>query len=279
MTETIEPVLDADGDILMPALPEWQTLSLLVHANAKVGKTTLATTAPLPILALDAEGGWKFALDSQPIRAMYGRSLRRVDWNPMADKPPEYDGTWDICVVTVRAWETVQRTYDWLSQAPHDFTSVVIDSISELQRRCKSNLVGTEQMKMQDWGSLLSRMDNAIRGFRDLTMHEQFPVRCVVFVAETRLKDGKYKPYMQGQIEVSLPYWMDVVGYLYVEATTDVNGQATGATQRRLLVSPHDPQFEAGERVQGRLGAVVSDPNLTAMLNKVYNNDSKETDQ
>lgn len=278
MTETKEPVLDASGDVLVPALPEWQTLSLLVHANAKMGKTTLATTAPLPILALDAEGGWKFALNSAPVRAMYGRALRRVDWNPLADAPPEYDGTWDICVVTVRKWETVSRTYDWLSQAPHDFTSVVIDSITELQRRCKSNLVGTEQMKMQDWGQLLSRMDAAIRGFRDLTMHERYPVRCVVFVAETRQKDGKYRPYMQGQIEVSLPYWMDVVGYLYVEAVTDANGQATGATQRRLLVSPHDPQFEAGERVQGRLGAVVSDPNLTAMLNKVYSDD-KETSE
>lgn len=276
MTKTQEPTLDAASDVLVPALPDWQTLSILVHANAKMGKTTLATTAPLPILALDAEGGWKFALDSAPIRAMYGRALRRVDWNPMTDAPPEYDGTWDICVVTVRAWETVSRTYDWLSQASHDFTSVVIDSITELQRRCKSNLVGTEQMKMQDWGQLLSRMDAAIRGYRDLTMHESNPVRCVIFVAETRQKDGKYRPYMQGQIEVSLPYWMDVVGYLYVEAVTDANGQATGATARRLLVSPHDPQFEAGERVQGRLGAVVADPNLTAMLSQIYSNE-KET--
>lgn len=250
---------------------DWCTLSMLVHANSKVGKTTLAATAPLPILALDAEGGWKWIPNAPTVVAMHGRELRRVDWDPLREGPPTADGTWDICVVTVRSWDTVMRTYDWLNQAPHGFTSLVVDSITELQRRCKANLVGTEQMKIQDWGVLLASMDAVIRGFRDLTLVTTNAVKCVVFIAETReSKNGKWRPYMQGQIEVGLPYWMDVVGYLYVESGIDANGQANGQLIRKLLVSPHDPQFEAGERVQGRLGTIVDSPNVTTIMSTIY---------
>lgn len=248
-----------------------QSLSMLIHAHSKVGKTTLTATAPLPLVALDAEGGWKWIADAPSIVAMYGRPLVRREWDPMREPPPRYDGTWDFCVVTVRQWDTVQRTYDWLVSTPHDFRTAAVDSITEIQRRCKGNLRGTEIMRQQDWGVLLSYMDKAIRDFRDLTLIKEIPTRCVVFVAETRpdSKTGKYKPYMQGQIEVSLPYWVDICGYLYVQPTIDAHGQPSGL-QRQLLVSPHDPQYEAGERVQGRLGAIVSNPNITTMLRTIY---------
>lgn len=233
-----------------------ETLSILLHADSKVGKTTLGSTAPTPILALDAEGGWKFI------------PLRKVHWDPMTQPPPADDGTWDVCVVTIRDWATVQRVDQWLQTGQHQFRSMVVDSISEIQRRLKSNLVGTAQMQMQDWGQLLSLMDATIRGFRDLTLHPTNPLQVVVFIAETREKNGKWRPYMQGQIEVALPYWMDVIGYLFVQETHDENGQPTGQ-MRRLLVSPH-PQFEAGERVQGRLDKIEDEPNITKMLHKVY---------
>lgn len=249
---------------------DWCTLSFLLHAGSKVGKTTLAATAPLPICALDAEGGWKWIPDAPAIVEMYGRPLVRINWDPLREPPPQYDGTWEICVVTVRDWQTVSQSYTWLTQVPHQFATVVMDSISEIQRRCKSNLVGTEQMKVQDWGQLLTQMDSTIRNFRDLTLVKELPVKCAIFIAETRQSNGKYKPYMQGQIEVSLPYWVDVCGYMYVEQGIDHNGQMNGEIRRKLLVSPHDPQFEAGERVQGRLGSVVDSPNVTMMLNQIY---------
>jgi hypothetical protein len=247
----------------------FQTLSLLVHADAKVGKSTLAATAPLPMLVLDAEGGWKFIANSPLLVALYGRPLNVRYWDPVREPIPVYDGTWEICQVIVRDWLTVQRAYDWVSQTQHPFVTIVIDSISEIQRRLKANLVGTEAMKMQDWGVLLNVMDAVIRGFRDLTM---IPgnARVTVFVAETReSKSGKWRPYMQGQIEVSLPYWMDVVGYLYVDHLIGPDGQSNGQVIRRLLVTPNN-LYEAGERVQGRLGQVVDNPNISTMLQMIY---------
>jgi hypothetical protein len=214
---------------------------MLVHADSKVGKTTFAATAPKPILALDAEGGWKFL------------PLRKVHWDPLLYAPPVYDGTWDVCIVTVRTWDTVQRTYQWLNGGEHPFESIVIDSITETQRRCKQNLVTVDrQMEIRDWGRLLDLMDATIRGFRDLTLHPTRPIRCAVFIAETRHHENKWRPYMQGQISTALPYWMDVVGYLFVDQANDEHGQPT-VKQRKLLVSSH-PMYEAGERVQGRLG-------------------------
>lgn len=222
-----------------------QRLSLLVHAGAKIGKSTLTGTAPKPVLVLDAEGSWRFI------------PVRKVTWDPTRGGPPEYDGTWDACIVMVREWSTVELVYAYVSQYVLPFTSIVIDSITEVQRRCKQNLKGHEALKIQDWGVLLSRMDAVIRGFRDLALIPNLHVRCVVFVAETRVgPNGKWVPYMQGQIAVSLPYWVDICGYMYADWEVDANGQAQTEI-RRLWISPH-PQYEAGERVQGRLGGVLT---------------------
>jgi hypothetical protein len=247
------------------ALEPWMTLSVLVHAGAKVGKSTLAATAPKPILALDAEGSWKFL------------PVRKIWWDPLREQPPQYDGTWDVCIVTVREWAPVDKTHQWLTHYQLPFTSVVLDSITEIQRRCKANLKGSDAMKIQDWDTLLREMDRVIRGYRDLTITSGLNVRCAVFVAETREVNGKWRPHMQGQIAVALPYWTDVVGYMYPSYLTDNNGQQTQEV-RQLLVTPH-PQYEAGERVQGRLGQAVTIPRPTDgqigrdiedMIRKVY---------
>lgn len=245
-------------------------LSLLVHADSKVGKTTLASTAPLPIVVADAEGGWSFMGNSPTLTAMYGRPLVIKHWDPCTEPPPRYDGTWEICVATIQTWQALECFYNWLAQAgAHDFRSLVLDSISEIQRRCKANIVApTQAMQMQNWGTLLTLMDTLIRGFRDMKDVPHNPIEVVVFIAETRIQDGKWRPYMQGQITVALPYWMDLVGYLYVESILDANGAPTQKV-RRLLVTPH-PLYEAGERVQGVLGDVVTAPNLTEMLNIIY---------
>lgn len=243
----------------MPVTPfgTHQRLSMLIHGMSKRGKSSLAATAPKPLLVLDAEGSWRFI----PGKIVY--------WDPMRETPPTYPtdpkaitpanptGEWDICVVHVQEWSTVQMVYQYLLQWPLPFVSVVIDSITEIQRRCKANLKGTEVMKIQDWGVLLSVMDATIRGFRDLCLIPQLAVRCVVFVSETReSQTGRLVPHMQGQIATSLPYWVDICGYLYQDYEVDGNGQATREI-RRLWITPH-PQYESGERVQGALGASLT---------------------
>ena len=207
--------------------------------------------------------------NSETLTKMYGRPLRIREWDACSERPPIYDGTWEICVAKVTTWNAVQCAYNYLVTAQHTFRTLVLDSISELQRRCKENIIApTEMMQQQHWGQLLTLMDTVIRGMRDMKDVPRNPIEVVVFIAETRMADGKWRPYMQGQITIALPYWMDVVGYLYVDNEADENGTYTKKV-RKLLVTPH-PMYEAGERIQGVLGDVVPEPNITMMLRKIY---------
>jgi hypothetical protein len=224
-----------------------RTFSILVHGSAKIGKTTFVATVPKPALVFDAEGGWKFL------------PLRRAYWDPLQYAPPE-PGDWDICIVSVNSFDTVRVAYQYLLSGQHPFRSIVVDSVTEVQRRCKQSLVAVDKMmEIRDWGRLLDLMDGIIRGMRDLTLHPTRPVEVVAFVAESRMQDNKWRPYMQGQIQTSLPYWMDVVGYIFVDAESvqagENGGGQPGMMQHKLLVAPH-PMYEAGERVRGRLGDI-----------------------
>src|SRR6185436_5279672 len=140
------------------------------------------------------------------------------------------------------------------------------------QRRCKANLKGTEAMQIQDWGVLLTQMDATIRSFRDLILLKDNPIRVVTMIAETRQGNTtrKWEPYMQGQIATSLPYMVDICGYLYPDFEQDENGQLTKKV-RRLWIGDH-PQFVAGERVQGTLGDMVSEPNISEMIKTIFAN-------
>lgn len=221
---------------------------------------------------LDAEGGWRF-IRQAGFRS--GNPLRKIAWNPALGPPPRHDGTWDVAVVTVNQWQTLTQAYNWLIQAPHDFQTLTFDSITEAQRRLKKNLVGTEQMKIQHWGQILTMMDDLIRGMRDLVLMPDTSLKVVMFIAETSMRDGKWRPHMQGQIRDALPYFMDIVGYLYrdPEQVLGSNGQPTGETRKvmKMLISQDlQPAIEAGERVQGVLGDVISNPNISQMLTDIF---------
>lgn len=226
------------------------TLSLLVHGGSKVGKTWLADTSPAPRLVLDAEGGNKFTHSS------------KIVWDPNAGPPPLYDGTWETCIVYVRSYADIQLAYQYLALGQHQFRSVTIDSLSEVQQRCVDSLVGTSAMQQQDWGELLRNVSNLVRSFRDLTTHATRPIEVVTLIAMSREVKGKWMPYMQGQIQVALPYYYDVVAYYFVQA------DEAGNTMRRLWVAPH-PLFEAGDRTD-RLPPVIDNPTIPMILNMIY---------
>lgn len=246
------------------------TLSALIHAPAKVGKTTLTTTAPLPILALDAEGGWKYV---RQVGYRSGVPLRRIEWDPLAGPPPRHDDTWDFCHVLIRQWATLTQAYQYLAVPTyHDFQSVVIDSITEAQRKLKEKLKpNMEAMRIQDWGDLLVQMDRLIRGYRDLTLlPPPSTLRCILFIAETEMKDGMWRPAMQGQIGRTLPYWVDVCGYLFTTLGADADGNNTVKQKQLLIGEGVSPSIVAGERLQGALPDIIDNPSITQMMQQVF---------
>lgn len=237
-----------------------RSLTAMVYGESKVGKSTFAVTAPYPRLMLDVEGGHRFL----PVIVRY--------WDPMREEPPVADGTWDTCVVLVQTYDVVLKTYQWLQSGKHQFKSLIIDSISELQVKCIDNIAGNEQMKMQQWGELLRHMGGLLRDLRDLTMHPTNPLEAVVLTAMARTdQSGRYKPYLQGQLAIQAPYFYDILGALTVEEVMNPDPMQPPYKVRRMYVERTN-QYEAGERVQGRLGAVVEQENLSIdrMLDIVF---------
>jgi hypothetical protein len=214
-----------------------RSLSIVVHAHSGTGKSWLGDTAPKPLLVLDAEGGSRFT------------PSRKVAWDGLS-YPPAHDGTWDTCVVTVRSFAQVAKVYDWLNSGQHPFVAVCLDSLTEIQKRCLDEVSGIEQPTQQDWGALLRRMEALVRQFRDLTMHPTRPLEAVVLICMTSERNGRLTPHVQGQLRDTLPYFVDVVGYLFVQPDP-----TTGLPQRRMLVQPVG-QYDAKDRTN-RLGQVV----------------------
>lgn len=235
-----------------------RSMSILVHADTKVGKSTFGNTSPAPRLLVDAEAAYRFLPGAKTF------------WDPMTEAPPVYDGTWETCVVIVRDYATMLRTYEWLNVGQHPFKSCFIDSITEIQVKCKDQISGGgTDMDQRKWGELLTHMERLVRGFRDLTEHPTHPLEAIVITSMTSLRDGKWRPYVQGQLATKLPYFIDVIGYLYVEDVPQADPTAEAIPTRKMLVVPH-PQIEAGERVQGRLGSIVVNPTVPTMLDAVF---------
>ena len=249
-----------------------RALSILVHGDSKVGKSTLGNSTPAPRLLVDAEAAYRFLPEHM-------QSGKMVFWDPHIENPPEA-GEWETCVVKTFDFATMKRVLEWLNSGVHPFRSVTIDSISEIQSRAKDDLTSSGKMTQQLWGDLLYEMDKLVRGFRDLTEHPTKPLEAVVLTAMTQAqKDGKYRPYVQGQLAVKLPYFLDVLGYLYVDNVQDPSDPTAPAEPvRRLLVAPHD-LFQAGERVGGRLGTVVTNPKVTDMLDAVFGSENNHDEQ
>jgi len=244
-----------------------RSLTIMVYGESKVGKSTFAVTAPYPRLMLDVEGGHRFL----PINVRY--------WDPLTEEPPVADGTWDTVVVKVNDYDVVMKAFQWLQSGKHQFKSLIIDSISELQVKCMDNIAGTEQMKMQQWGELLRHMGALLRDLRDLTMHPTQPLEAVVLTAMARKgQDGVYRPYLQGQLAIQAPYFYDILGAITVETVPNPDPMQAPYKVRKMYVE-RTPEYEAGERVQGRLGKVVEqgDLGVERMLDMVFGESKAET--
>lgn len=241
----------------------FETFSICLHAHSKVGKSTIGGSALWPKLIIDAEGSTKFL------------PMRFISWDPHRYSPPIPDGTWDACRVTVRRIEDLIRVNEVLQMGLHPFASITVDSISEIQRKLKDGLRGVNGETDWDfWEKVLHQMDYLLRQIRDLQDHPTKPVPMTVFISETMVgKSGKLVPNIQGKMGVNLPYLFDVIGYYEEAMQPGPDGQpqfdlATGAFKtHRIIHIKQGPQWEAGERVQGRFGHHIIVPEIDMINN------------
>ena len=230
-----------------------EKLAAVIHGESGAGKSYFGGTVPGPRLVLDAEGGSRF------IKA----NRRKKMWDPLTEEPPKADGTWDACFVNVLTWKQLYAAYQWLASGRHDFESVIIDSLTEVQKRLVDDIAGVEQPTLQDWGTIGRNLEDMVRKFRDLTLHESKPVN-VVMLCLSHFRDNETRPFLKGQIELTLPAFVDVVGFLYTEASQTEGNKI----DRKMLIEPVNniiAKDRTGALVE-KYGPVVSNANFTTWL-------------
>jgi len=169
---------------------------------------------------------------------------------------------WVTCIVLARDFSLMSLAYDWLNSGQHPFRSVVVDSLTELQKRAIDQTSGIEQPNQQDWGTVLRVMEDQVRKLRDLLYHPTRPLECVMLIALTHYRDGKFRPFVKGQLELTLPGFIDVVGYLYVQTDAD------GNLARQMLIAPLG-DLDAKDRTNAltvHYGPTIQNPDLEQML-------------
>jgi hypothetical protein len=153
------------------------------------GKTTAAATWPKPLF-LSAESGLL--------------SIR--------DKA--------IDVWTIDKWEDLEGAFAYLKHEKHEYLSVVIDSLTEVQKKLNEYIVRafpnvkrgyTDLVSESDWGANIDKMRKLCRAFRDLPMN-------VVFITLNQDKeiDGENvtRPALSGKtLPDELCGWVDTVIY------------------------------------------------------------------
>lgn len=207
-------------------------IKALIYGKAGAGKTSLAKTAPNPII-LSAESGIL--------------SLRDVE----------------LPMIKIETVDDLSEAHEWLESSADakQFQTVFIDSISEIGETVLANAKRQVKDPRQAYGELIEKMTMLIRAFRDLS-----GFHVVMLAKQEPTKDEMtgvvlYGPSMPGaKLGNQLPYLFDEVFRLGIGKTQD-------GTLYRFFQTQPDFQYEAKDR-SGVLDAMEM-PDLTHIFNKI----------
>jgi len=235
--------------------PEASALKAIFYSEPGVGKTTLLATAhdhalTKPLLFLDMEGG------------MASISHRT-----------------DIDYIRVQTVAELESVYWWLVKGKHEYKSLALDSLSEMQVR------GLEQIRLDgkkkekadgpkreddelwqdDYGRSTKQMQRLARWFRDLPLHVFFSC-----LAREDDKEGRRQvmPALTPAASKSVMGYVDIVGYMFVqsykEASAEDPAKTVDKTRRRLLLQPYGPYLAKDRLIRDM--AVMDEPTIPKIL-------------
>lgn len=183
--------------------PKTHKIKAVIYGGSGSWKTSFGGSAPKPIFA-SAEGGLL--------------SIAHIN--------PEY--------VEIKGLEDLAGLLSFLKTQPHEYETVIIDSITEISEIIKRGIEkkSGRAMQIQDFGTLSKKIREILAGFRDLPMH-------VLFIAQEKYdKDGdqiiKISPSLNGKSADEIAYFMDIVGYLYIDPSSNERRIITSTAQKYL---------------------------------------------
>ncbi len=231
--------------------PEY--INMIVYGNPGAGKTVLAGSADVvpelrPVLFLDVEGG------TFSIRERYP----------------------DVEVVRLTSWADMQSVYDGLYKMDHGYQTVVLDSLTEMQKFSMYNIMrdvikehpdrDPEVPSIREWGKNIEQIRKLVRAFRDLPMNSIFTA-----LAATD-KDNKTnmvvtRPSLSGKLAMEVGGFVDIMLYMNTKV---VDGELL-----RLVQSVGTDSVIAKDR-SDNLPTVVENPDMQILYDHIFQTGDKE---
>lgn len=232
-------------------------INLMVYGDPGVGKTVLAGSAAVveamqPLLYVDVEGGTLSLRERYP----------------------------DVDVVRVKSFNDFGRLFESLRKEQHGYKTVVLDSITEIQkfgmfevmRRAIENDSDRDPdlPGIGEWGKNTEQMRRLVRAFRDLPMNTIF----LALAAESQDKKGKkfIKPSLSAKLSNEIAGFLDVVCYMYKKTVKD--DETNEDVIKRLLLTSGTDEIIAKDRTDS-LPPVLEAPDMTIIHQIMFPNKDK----
>jgi phage nucleotide-binding protein len=223
------------------------TFNLMVYGDPGVGKTVLCGSASLvadmnPVLFVDMEGG------TLSIRELY----------------PNVD------VVRVKNMIEMQEVYDALRKGETEYKTVVIDSLTELQKFSMGQVMlkvveedpdrDPDIPSLREWGKNLEQTRRFVRAFRDLPLNTLFTALANI---DKDQKTGKIltRPGLTGKAANEVSGFLDIVLYMYLKEVDE--------EQHRLLLTQKTDRVIAKDR-SGKLPGILQNVDMAEIYRLAF---------
>jgi hypothetical protein len=257
----------------------------MVYADYGVGKTTFASSScdvegMRDIFFVDAEAG-DMSLSDRPdidvVRVTSYSQMARIqeylrlhcqwrDQYEFGSSVEIRDAARDELITLETRFRDLGPDDDPITE-PKLYRTVIVDSLSEVQKYCMYQLLGikvgaqrldveTPAPEWAEWGKQADMIRLLVRTFRDLPMNVIFV--CSEQVGEDEKKRRIRKPNLSGKLAGEVQGFLDTVGYMVLFKGED------GEYKRRLYLRPGQT-FSAKHRLPGNTTAYIDDPTMAKL--------------
>lgn len=165
----------------------------VLYGPSGVGKTTLAATAPKPLIG-DTNQGLLSIADMRGLEHVRKAKIRRIkDLNILYDR---FTGT-DRKMNWLKKYKTL--VFDHFD----DVQGIILDELGDLALE-KDDRREIDQIEQREWGILRNKLARYVRKFKRVPIHK------ILICAEMMDHDtGRMKPHLLGGLKDELPFFVD----------------------------------------------------------------------